>query len=205
MRYRIKAMLFNAVMGAQGKDDIRYYLNGFFVSADQSELVATDGHLMAIAPLEMVEDASPDETIPHGKFSGDGWIFRRITKPMLKSADYVVIDTKAQRLEIYGEKYTGKKYTGPKYIALELIDGSYPEYRGVKASNNSTAEVSASIGVEPWLIWRCFQWAGVRSLAMPVEFRIPADKMKAIELRPTGLLADLHITVMPCKIKEHNT
>ncbi len=200
MKYRINAKLFNATVSAQATNDVRYYLNGFFLSAEHNELVATNGHIMCIAPIDKVESDEADETsTKHGK-SGRGWIFGGITKPLLQSAQEVIIDTEVPRLEV-----SGLKYNGPRYVALELIDATYPAYKTVKAERDIAVKVQAERAFNPEYLYRAFRWAGIKNGGSVARFIFPESASDSVEIRPSGKFCaeinQLHITLMACRIK----
>lgn len=201
MKYEINAKLFNATLAAQATNDTRYYLSGFFLCAEHNELVATNGDIMCIAPIKPTED-QPDWTecnVPAGKQSSAGWIFGGITKPLPKSAESLIIDTEIPHIEVLGVKYRG-----PKYIALELIDGSYPAYRSVKAENEVANDVDAERGFNTEYLYRCFRWAGIENGETRARFVFPKSKNDSVEIHPTGAgcteINQLHITLMPVRV-----
>ena len=201
MKYRINAKLFNATVSAQATNDVRYYLNGFFLSAEHNELVATNGHIMCIAPIDPCADEPNwhDCEVPRNGSIGAGWIFSGITKPLPMSAQEVIIDTEVPRLEVIG-----LKYKGPRYVALELIDASYPDYKTVKAERDIAVKVQAERGFNTEYLYRAFRWAGIKNGESVARFIFPESASDSAEVRPSGKgcaeILQLHITLMPCRI-----
>lgn len=199
MKYRINAKLFNATVSAQATNDVRYYLNGFFLSAERSELVATNGHIMCIAPIDKMEGDETDETSTKHGASGEGWIFSGITEPLPQSAQEVVIDTEVPRLEVIG-----LKYKGPRYVVLEPIDARYPAYKTVKAERDVKAKVQAERAFNTEYLYRAFRWAGIKNGESVARFIFPESANDSAEVHPSGRacaeINQLHITLMPCRV-----
>ena len=116
-----------------GKNDVRYYLNGVFVTPHNESgvlLVATDGHTMAI-----IHD-------PEGETNGDH-IFP-LSKPLIAAAKKRVSNTgKPEAVELIGEAAYVRMFKedlayDPAISAMDVhvehcspIDGKYPDIRRV--------------------------------------------------------------------------
>lgn len=201
MKYAINAKLFNAVIAAQANNqELRYYLSGFFLCAEHGEIVATNGHIMCVAPIEPVAGQLDWQecNVPAGKTSGAGWIFSGITKPLLRSADSVVIDTDECMLYVYGVRHKG-----PERIALKQIDASFVNYRSVKADRFADEEVIAERGFNTEYLYRCFKWAGLKPHDCVARMIFPKSQGDSAEIHINGdaALSSLHITLMPVRLK----
>lgn len=205
MKFRINAQLFNATVAAQGKDGFRYYLKGFFLNAERNELVAADGHIMCIAPIEpeLGQKDWQECDVPKNGVKTHGWIFGGIQKPLPKAVKEVVIDTEKERIECYG----GPKYKGPQFVALHSIDGTYPDYQSVKAKRDPIVkdgvDVVRRFNTED--LYRCFRWAGVPQHGCEAMFIFPKKNTDPVEIHPVGkhcaAIQSLHITLMPCRVE----
>lgn len=190
MLYEIDARLFNAVTACAAVQDVRYYLNAFFVDATNHKLVGTNGHVMAVAPLELL-DGGGDAPTHHGLSAEfKGWLYSAMRKPLGKSVETVRINTNARELILSGDKYRG-----PDTIELEPIDGVFPDYRRVKADNGEGNPIPA-ICFNPEYLARIVRWAHLDTPQCVLTFE---DQKSAIEVWFHDV-SDLHVTLMPCRI-----
>jgi DNA polymerase-3 subunit beta len=126
-------------------NDVRYYLTGLFLVAQESDvhLVATDGHRMATVSLQLPKQSEPE---PQPKKA------KKKSKPPMLVDDYnkdddidagIIIPRKAvfELLKLLGEdgdvqiSYTDThirfKITESLQLTSKLIDGRFPDWRSV--------------------------------------------------------------------------
>ncbi len=109
-------------------EETRYYLNGIYVHATESEgvqvlrAVATDGH--RLARFEM--------PLPDGAASMPGVIVPRKTVGELRK----LIDERDEAIEIALSDTKIRFAFGPTVLTSKLIDGTFPDYERVIPSNN---------------------------------------------------------------------
>lgn len=199
MRYKIDAKLFNAVNACAGTNDVRYYLNTFFIDAEKNQIVGTNGHIMAIAPItlepgqaepELVASQQADE--PHQvprNGQTHGWLFSAFPKPVAKSADVVYIDTHTCRAILHGDKLRGVDS-----FDLTPVEGAFPDYAIVEAKNGEGEPIPA-IGFNPEYLARIGRWAHLDFPRCQLVFKSEID---AIQVRFRDL-PDLRVTLMPCR------
>lgn len=178
LQYKISAPVFNAVLSAQGVDDARTYLNGFFLCANRLEIVATNGHMICKAPVEAsYEDGSRvvanKEKGPYEQPSGRhvGWIMQGVTKPLRKSVEVVYIDPLAKpenRLIL-----TGARYTGPQFMRLDIVRKDYPDYQRVCKDPDPRAEVTAQFSYNAEYLYRPLKWAHFGTESCPTRVTVP--------------------------------
>lgn len=111
-----------SVLFAMAISDIRYYLNGLYlqVHAGNIDIVATDGHRLAIAqfPLDQVdlqEKAKASLIMP-----------RRIVLEMMR----LMSDTDDEGIFYFSEE-TAYLALGQTTLSCQLVEGKYPDYRRV--------------------------------------------------------------------------
>lgn len=200
--YKLSAPLFNAVLSAQAVDDVRDYLNGFFVCANRYELVATNGHMICKALFEAMGDAGPIVTdavkgpYEQARFECVGWIFRGVSKPLRKTVQEVIIHPTAEpekRLELIGDRYTG-----PRFMKLETIDGTYPDYLRVMKHPDRSASVSVPFAYNAEYLYRPLKWAHMGPELC--EAKITPNEGGGPALVEFRRLACLEMYLMPIKV-----
>jgi len=109
---------------AMAQQDVRYYLNGMFLEVKEKQLrtVATDGHRLAIseAPFEMESGTELEVILPRKAVL-------ELSRLLSDSDDNVELEISSNhaRVNLSGASFTTK-----------LIDGRYPDYRGVLPQNS---------------------------------------------------------------------
>lgn len=106
------------IEGAAAKKDVRYVINGVYLAAAASALVATDGHILASIHVDEPGTKSgiiPREAIKHA---------RELNKkaPQMYVSDY--------------------KVTTDSGAKFDLIDGKYPDYKRVLPEEKPTVEIA---------------------------------------------------------------
>lgn len=122
--YTIPANIIKALLLVAAKKDIRYYLNGIYVdnSADGVRLVATDGHMLAVAKCEAASTSTKDYC---------SFIIPRKALEQLKITSDLVIThnhTLEQSITMMSDDLQ---------VSCAPIDGKYPDYRAVIPSTFS--------------------------------------------------------------------
>lgn len=192
MRFKLPAKSFNAVMACAAVEDRRFYLNTFCVDIDNKRMIATNGHIMGEADLELDSAQGADLAAEHNGFRG--FLFKALKKPLLKSVETVIIDTTAPRLALYVEKYRG-----PGFIALEPEDGKFPEYVRVSARTKST-ETIAQVALNPEYLYRPAKWTHLNFPVVKIEFSGVVKGKARGGMRVTlDKLHDTVFTLMPCR------
>lgn len=128
--------LLNAAMLAAAKDDIRYYLNGVYIHAVDSELriVSTDGHRMIVSRYV------PEIGVRIPEWAVDGIILpgdklREVLPVMAKNAMLSPHDTQVARLTI--DHQPGAQHVTLKSVnefasfRVVPVDGKFPDYQRV--------------------------------------------------------------------------
>ncbi len=116
--------LFSKTQFAMAQQDVRYYLNGLLldIHADKLNVVATDGHRLALAeqPCEVDVEETEQVILPRKAVLELSRILEDNEEPVKIS-----LATSHIRFELSGITLTSK-----------LIDGRFPDYRGVLPTNN---------------------------------------------------------------------
>ena len=185
--YTIPTPLFNAVLSARAdKNDPRTYLQGFFIDTETDRIVATNGWMMCVAPIEYLGGSEKPKSVIYGG----------IPKPVVKS-DKVDIYLDEDRAKLLG---TSRRYKGTFNLELKRLEGIYPYYARVMANNEGRKDLKplGSIAFNPELLYRPAKWARVD---LPVaELWFGRDKSSSIEVRfKNAELRNLHMTLMPCR------
>ena len=134
--FTITGREFRALMANAAKNDVRYYLAGFFVDTANNTLVSTDGHAMLLVPFTPPADCEPRI-----------YSFDAVKIP--KSAEIVTIDMDAHTLSAVSK--SGKVVTT---AVLAVIDGKYPDWQSVTPSDDEIDSGPAAFGFNPELVAR---------------------------------------------------
>lgn len=123
-RFHQKALkqAIEAVLFAMAVSDIRYYLNGLYlqVQPESLDIVATDGHRLAIAQLPLEQVDLQDQ--PKASLI----IPRRIVLEVMR----LLSDTDEEGIFYFSEE-TAHLALGQTTLCCQLVDGKYPDYRRV--------------------------------------------------------------------------
>ncbi|CAH7421674.1 Beta sliding clamp [Vibrio chagasii] len=123
--------LMRKISFSMAKQDVRYYLNGLFISANSDGIVGvtTDGHRMSVGRITEAE------------VSGEGTIIM----PSKTVAELTkVVDNIDDELEISVSNSSIMTTIGGLTIKSKLVDGKYPDYKRV-IPRNSTSMIKAEI------------------------------------------------------------
>lgn len=117
---KLKAMLADC-MNSMAKDDARYYLNGvcLHTEGEQLNVVATDGHRLAVSEFTLVEP-------PERKFIITSKLAHILCREIPASEDSVRVE--------FGSGFCRVKWSD-WVVSGKLIDGVYPDYRRVIPTN----------------------------------------------------------------------
>jgi len=102
---------------AMAQQDVRYYLNGMLLEVKEGKIrtVATDGHRLALSEADYDSALNLDVILPR--------------KAVLELNRILVDSEESIQIEISGNH--AKITTGNISFTTKLIDGKYPDYRGV--------------------------------------------------------------------------
>lgn len=121
-RFALSQKAFKRVLGlvqyAMAQQDIRYYLNGLLMVVEdkQLKLVATDGHRLAFASLNLPEDLPRQEVIVPRK------TVMELSKLMVDSEEEVTVELAATQAAFS---------FGSVELVSKLVDGKFPDYTRV--------------------------------------------------------------------------
>lgn len=192
MKFVLNASEFNAVMSCadiSADTHAGYGLNTFFVDTEFLRLVASNGAVMG--ETDLMKYGHLDNTRLSAPVGGaQGFVFRALTKPILRSAETVVIDPKNQRLELLGNRYKG-----PKFIALEEVGGEFPKYRVASARGLPEGSGLPAVAFNPEYLYRPVKWAYLSSSCIRLTPGKTARDAMRFEIK--GL--DTVFTLMPCR------
>ncbi len=190
MLYTINPQSFNAVMACSAANDVRYYLNSFFVDVTNNRLVATNGHVLAMAPLEKVEGGNDAEPDMHGPLKG--FLFARLPKAISNTGDTVYIDCGKRELR-YNCGKGGRQW---KEIALAPVDGRFPDYDRVIYSGDTQAVAEIAFNAE--YVAKPARWAGLDYCITTFEFNGQLNAIGVQYQKPE--LTNVRLTLMPARI-----
>ncbi len=186
MLYTINPQSFNAVMACSAVDDVRYYLNSFFVDVTNNRLVAANGHVLAMAPFEKEGNNEPEPDI-HGPLKG--FLFQRLRKPISNKGDRVYIDCGKRTLG-YQSGHDWKE------VDLAPVDGRFVDYTRVTYSGDTQAIAEIAFNTE--YVAKPARWAGFDYCAAVFEFNGQLNAIGVQYQKPE--LTDVRITLMPVRI-----
>ncbi len=190
MIYTINPQSFNAIMACSAVEDVRYYLNSFFVDVTHSRLVATNGHVLAMVPLEKVEGGNDAEPDTHGPLKG--FLFARLPKAISNTGDTVYIDCGNREL-CYNCGKGGRQW---KEVDLTPVDGRFVDYAVVIYGGEHTEIEQIAFNAE--YVAKPARWAGFDYCAAVFDFH---GQLNAMGVRyQERKLADVRITLMPARI-----
>lgn len=190
MRFSITPQNFNAVMACTAIDDVRYYLNTFFIDTTNNRMVATNGYVLAYAPVEKLEDGNID--VEPGNHSGNlqGFLFNRLKRPISnKGEQHAVIDC-VNRFILFQDG-NGKDKETP----LEVCDARYVDYLNVIYKNEH--EATGTIAFNAEYIAKPARWAGFDYTLAEFQFN---GHLSAMGVTYPKDLPDVQITLMPGRI-----
>lgn len=186
MKFSITPQNFNAVMACSAINDVRFYLNTFFIDTTNNRMVATNGHVLAYAAVEKIEDGQPDAAPDKHSADLQGFLFERLPRPISNKGDLVVID--CANLVALFRAGTGRD----KESQLEFCDAKYPDYTSVLYNNQHNAVERIAFNAE--YIAKPARWAGFDYCLAKFEFNDPRKTIGVAYLKD---LPDVHITLMP--------
>ena len=172
MKLIIQAQYFNAVNACSGVDDVRYYLNTFYLDISEKRIVGTNGHILAYAPIEIDE----------GSGNANSVLFQAFRKPLMKSEDHMLLDTEDKTL------------SGVNQYDLEVVDGKFPDYEKVLAGNDNQPCNTFAFNAE--YLARIARWSHQQNGQCQLVFG-ETNLHAARVIFPK--LPDLHVTLMPCR------
>ncbi len=186
MIYTINPQSFNAVMACSAVDDVRYYLNSFFVDVTNNRLVATNGHVLATAPLEKAESGNDAEPETHGLLKG--FLFARLPKAISNKGDGVYIDCGKRTLRYWSARQW-------KQMDIAPVDGRFVDYTRVTYKGEHTEIEQIAFNAE--YVAKPARWAGFDYCNAVFEFN---GQLNGIGVRYQECkLADVRITLMPAR------
>lgn len=138
MILKIPAKYLRLAQTCQGKNDVRYYLNGILLSTG-GDIVSTDGHRLAKTTHD-----DPEYLAELNRWSEqlDRNIIIEIAEKIPASAEQCTIDT--DRMCIHCISAKGRPL---KTFVIDTIDGKFPDYRQVLPS--SPVEPTTQVGFNP--------------------------------------------------------
>lgn len=122
------ATALNCIAPSMPKNDVRYYLNGVFLDAQGKDLnlVATDGHRLAMDKLSMESDLNYQAILPRTLVLKLQSILDKYTKEIQITGDEGLIEFKLDNC----------------IIRSKLIDGRYPEWQSVFPNPTTWLEIA---------------------------------------------------------------
>ena len=112
---------YRAAISCKPNKDVRYYLNGLYLSMEHKEIVATNGHVMYISKVDEVPEDWKSVILDLPKIPAN---IEKVTISKLDSK--YLIETVARNGQ-----------AGPQFITDE-IEGCYPDYKMVENSDKQT-------------------------------------------------------------------
>lgn len=123
MPITIETNALRALLPFAPKDDVRYYLNGIYVSPTRRVAVATDGHTLFCVRLADTTEAGPDFIVPRGL------VEQALKAAGRKAVDMLLVhDAVAKRCTFSG--FGGEVPAAP-------IDGKFPDFDRVIPQKSS--------------------------------------------------------------------
>ncbi len=179
MKVIIEPEIFKAICSVAPKDDVRYYLNGFYIDHERLQIVATSGSILVAYPIPLDNldaDKSVILTIP-----------ARMPK---KSCSQVVIESLGDRFTV-----TYLSPTGQDTQLVDPVDGTYPDYARMLVDKNRTATPISAVSFNPLLITPVCKALG----AAHVHTYHFASATESIDVTFKAF-PDMRITLMPCRL-----
>jgi len=153
---------YRAAFACKANGDVRYYLNGLFLSAEHGEIVATDGSMLFVCSIEFDEHKA-------------GVPFDLIFEPAKIPAGILdvtisVVDQNSVMVSTV-DKRGGP---GPQSVC-PVIDGTYPDYRAIFDKKHEDTEFH-KIG------WSAQYLAVLKTIfgSKPLRFEIPNATSPAV-------------------------
>jgi hypothetical protein len=115
------------VFGAQicvAKKDVRYYLEGVFISPARGTAAATDGHKLLVGYLDTKQPEFPDVIIPDQAITNLG----KLAGKKLRESSQPVFLRLYDREETPNAPHTLRMDLGDAEIWTTPIDGKFPDY-----------------------------------------------------------------------------
>jgi len=204
----VPAALMRAAMLYQAKNDVRYYLCGVMIDAEN--IIATDGHTMFISPYQT--DKRPEKPVIvaiSGKipknavnlqllFDEENDIgMARCVGPVptiSQGQDGDVTEADAKPISIFD------KMGHPLTLPFHVIDGRYPDYQRVIPKGDPVP--TSTIGVDVVLMAKAaaaMKELGYRFTAAALSLYGPTNSM-VLETCPGNPNQNIKIIVMPCRM-----
>jgi len=183
--FEIDANALRAAMAYQAKNDVRYYLNGIFISKD-GLVAATNGHTCLRVQCELDEPLAQDYII-----SIDGIV--------PKPANYAkanFIDNKTGFIQFY--KYAAEK-TPFKTLFFSIIDGKFPDLDKLYKDLDAPL-ATESIGINPQYLSQLTKIIKSRSPSVKMTFY--GDNMPMLLTTASMYEFDnkVEVMIMPMKL-----
>ena len=165
------------ILACKAKGDVRRYLNAFFIDAIQGNVVATDGHRLAFAPIADKEDIDEsciieikDSSIP------------------LKTK---IIEITESHLTCFSDVIATAD-SRIKVIPISIVDAKYPGYlKAVKSQAKFKAAKSITVNHD-----YIYDLTKISKQYPTLKFR---GNDGAVQIQFHGELADVNVLVMPMR------
>ena len=109
---------YRAAILCKATNDVRYYLDGLYISSDNNEVVATNGHIMYTADIEAGDTCR-----------------NLIFQPAKIPAN--VHEVKVQEYDDTNVLVVAYSSKGTEQHICKIVDGKYPDYKMITSSTNT--------------------------------------------------------------------
>lgn len=168
-------------------------MNGFFISLDRKEVAATNGYILAVAPLKVVDEDSKTN-LARSFSAGEGWICGPVKRSLPNREGSFIIDTDNHRIEVPVRdlKPDHRPLTFKPFL-------NYPSYcRTINNPHTMKAKDAANLCLCADYVNRPFKWAGYTGTDTPVRFEVE-ERAALVKLVPLKVLTSLNYYVMRYK------
>ena len=176
----MSGMKYRAGFACYPKKDVRYYLNGLHISADNAEVVATDGSILYVADVELGQAAKDIIFEPAKIPTNIETVTISVFNPGVDDHNVLI-----QCLDSRGNT--------SQHIC-KLIEGSYPNYRNILNAKNADTQFN-KIG------WSSKYLAMLKTIFgnKPLSFEI-ANQNCASVISDTTDYSNGRVILMPCRV-----
>ena len=176
----MSGMKYRAGFACYPKKDVRFYLNGLHISAENAEIVATDGSILYVADVE-TGPAVKDIIFEPAKIPAN---VEAVTISVFNPG----VDDNSVLINCLDSRGNRSQHI------CRLIDGTYPDYRAILQSKNINAQFN-KIG------WSAKYLALLKTIFgnKPLSFEIPNQNCASV-ISDTTDYSNGRVILMPCRI-----
>lgn len=208
----VPAAIVKAAMLFQAKQDVRYYLNGIYITADH--VVATDGHAMFVCPYE--SDLRPERPVivaVKGKIPAKAYNLELMYDEESKIGVVRCVQAMTLRIRVInplGDKGADEKDVhraiavtdangNPENAFFRIIDGNFPDWQRVMPSGDlvPTGRFGIDFGYADRVAKACKE-LGAKFSHCAVNMR-GAETSIEVELR-SPCYHGAKVIIMPCRM-----